>query len=207
VLKRLSIMLALAGALFMATAGAASARDSNNDRIPDRWEKRHGLKLMVKQTKRDQDRDGLKNLSEFRAQMDPRDSDSDDDGVQDDDENAGKVKSFEGGVLTITLFAGGEVSGMVTDDTEIDCGDDESDDEHGDDDDENGDDDDEQGDDDDENGDDDDRTATASHDSGDDDDGDDEACPADALAADAIVEEAELKLTASGAVWDEIELR
>jgi hypothetical protein len=136
VLRRIVFLLALVGALFMSTAAVASARDRNHDRLPDRWEKRHDLKLKFKQAKRDQDRDGLKNLAEFRARMDPRDDDSDDDGVGDDEENAGKIASFEDGRLTIALFAGGEVSGLVTDDTEIECGDDErgDDDEHGDDD-------------------------------------------------------------------------
>jgi hypothetical protein len=191
VLRRIVFLLALVGALFMSTAAVASARDRNHDRLPDRWEKRHDLKLKFKQAKRDQDRDGLKNLAEFRAHMDPRDDDSDDDGVGDDEENAGKIASFEDGRLTIALFAGGEVSGLVTDDTEIECGDDEQgdDDEHGDDD----------------------RVASASHDDpGDDDEGDDDEddeCAADALTANAVVKEAELTLGSGGAVFDEIELR
>ncbi len=36
-------------------------------------------------------------------------------------ENAGEVESFEGGTLTIKLFAGGTVSGKVTESTEIEC--------------------------------------------------------------------------------------
>ena len=186
-LRRIVFLLALVGALFMSTAAVASARDHNHDRIPDRWEKRHGLKLKFKQTRRDQDRDGLKNLAEFRARMDPHDDDSDDDGITDDEENAGKVASFEEGKLTIALFAGGEVSGLVTDDTEIECGDRE----HGDDD--QGEDDDDQGED--EHGDDHGDRA------------DDDECAPDALTAGAVVREAELKLGSGGAVFEEIELR
>jgi hypothetical protein len=201
VLSRIVFLLAIAGALFMSTAAVASARDGNRDRIPDRWEKRHGLKLTVKQTRRDQDRDGMRNLAEFRAQTDPRDSDSDDDGVQDADENAGTISAIDGGKLTIALFAGGELSGLVTDATEVECG---GDDEQGDDNDEQGDDNEDQGDDnedqgDDEHGDDD-------GENGDDDEGDD-GCTAGALALGATVEEADLKVTSAGAIWDEIELR
>ena len=54
--------------------------DHNHDRIPDRWEKRHDLSLKVKQHRRDQDSDGLKNRGEWRAKLDPRDDDTDDDG-------------------------------------------------------------------------------------------------------------------------------
>ena len=83
-------------------------RDRNDDRIPDRWEKQHGLSLKVDQARRDQDRDGFKNRAEWRAKTDPRDADSDGDGVDDSDENAGTVTAYADGVLTITLFADGE---------------------------------------------------------------------------------------------------
>ena len=66
---------ALAAALMLVPAAAqargsqtrASAADRNADRIPDRWERRHHLSLRVKQTRRDQDNDGLNNLGEFRS--------------------------------------------------------------------------------------------------------------------------------------------
>jgi hypothetical protein len=88
-LTRLLALVALALGLLVITASSAAAkgRDSNNDRIPDRWEKKHGLSLHVKQTRRDQDRDGLNNLGEFRAKTDPRDDDSDNDGTEDGDED------------------------------------------------------------------------------------------------------------------------
>jgi hypothetical protein len=122
----------------------ASAADRNHDGIPDSWEKRNHLSLKVNQAKRDQDRDGLNNRGEFRAGTNPRDADTDNDGVNDgseetvgmnpkshdsdhdgrpdSQENAGTVKSFDGTTLTITLAAGGEVSGKVVDGvTEIKC--------------------------------------------------------------------------------------
>jgi hypothetical protein len=204
--------LAVLGVLVLPSA--ASARDRNHDRIPDRWEKKHDLSLHVKQTRRDQDNDGLRNLAEFKSQTDPRDEDSDDDGVRDDDENAGTITAIDGATLTIKTFAGDEVTGTVTDATEIECeneGDDDSSRtlaEHGDDDgddsgpgsgDDEGDDDHSgPGDGDDDHGDDDDQ--------GEDDDDEDECAPG-ALAVGAKVHEAELKLTSAGPVWDEIELQ
>ena len=206
-------LAALAFALFMMIAGPAAAKDRNGDRIPDRWEKRHHLSLKVKQAKRDQDGDGLRNRGEWKAGLNPRDDDSDDDGVEDGDENAGKVESFDAatGKLTVKLFNGDSVSGLVTDDTEIECGaddgakasehgDDDGDGEHGDDDGERGDDD--HGDDDGERGDD---------DQGDDNDdqGDDDAedCGTEALTIGREVEEADMKLANGKATFEEIELK
>jgi hypothetical protein len=210
-------LAALAFALFMIIAGPAAAKDRNGDRIPDRWEKRHHLSLKVKQGKRDQDGDGLRNRGEWKAGLDPRDDDSDDDGVEDGDENAGTITSFDAasGKLTIKLFNGDSVSGLVNDDTEIECGADDSTartSDHGDDDGERGDDDgdhgdDDQGDDDGDHGDD---------DQGDDDQGDDEHgdrdddaedCGTAALTNGREVEEADLKLADGKATFEEIELK
>jgi hypothetical protein len=124
--KLLGIAMALAGALIvLALPSAAAARDRNHDRIPDRWEKRHHLSLRVNQAQRDQDRDHLRNRAEFLAGDDPRDPDSDNDGTMDGDENAGRVQSFDAssGRLVIDLFGGDTLSGLVTDQTEIECDD------------------------------------------------------------------------------------
>lgn len=77
----LSVAIATAGITGAATAGPGG--DRNRDRLPDRWEKAHHLSLKLNQAARDQDRDGLKNLAEFLAGTDPRDRDSDDDGIRD----------------------------------------------------------------------------------------------------------------------------
>jgi hypothetical protein len=151
-IKQLGILvgagLSLVLWLSLASPAAASAKDRNHDRIPDRWEKRHHLSINVKQTKRDQDRDGLNNIGEFRHKSDPRDADtdddglrdgrevklgddpcdddSDDDGIEDGDEGSGTITSFDSttGTLTIALFSGGELTGQVLDGvTEVECDD------------------------------------------------------------------------------------
>jgi hypothetical protein len=124
--SRIGVLLAASlGALAMlALPSFAAAKDRNHDRIPDRWEKRHHLSLQSSQANRDQDRDRLDNRGEFQAGDNPRDNDSDDDGVMDGEENAGTIASFDPatGKLVITLFGGETVSGLVTDETRIKCG-------------------------------------------------------------------------------------
>src|SRR5215208_5411995 len=106
-LRMLGILVAgLVGLLAIALPGTASARDRNHDKIPDKWERHHNLSLHKNQARRDQDRDSMKNRKEFKARTDPRDSDSDDDGVPDGEENAGTIASFDGTTLTIDLFGG-----------------------------------------------------------------------------------------------------
>src|SRR3954447_3598108 len=119
--KLLILALALVAALGVVSSASAKPRDRNHDRLPDRWERAHHLSLKVKQGHRDQDRDGLNNRGEFRAKTNPRDADTDNDGIRDGKEHAGTVKSFEGGVLTITLAQGGELAATVDDATEIEC--------------------------------------------------------------------------------------
>jgi hypothetical protein len=192
-----------AALVFPAAGMARSHGDRNGDRIPDRWERAHHLSLKVNQAKRDQDHDGLRNRAEFMAGDDPRDADSDDDGTKDGKEKAGRVVSFTGGVLIVHLFNGDDVKGTVDEDAEIECedapatatapaahaaddghGDDEGDHEH------HGDGDHNDGD----------------HDDNDDDDDDQPGCDATKLTAGAVVGEAELKATATGLVFEKIEL-
>jgi hypothetical protein len=185
-------------ALALAIPTVASAKDRNHDRIPDRWERSHRLSLKVNQAKRDQDRDGLKNRQEWRARMDPRDADSDDDGIEDGDEGAGRIASFDPGTgeLTINVMNGGSVTGLVTDATEVKCDDG---DDHGDEDGDSG-------------GHDhghDDRAARSDGQTepGDDHECDDETpCTVDDLAPGTTVQEASLEIEGGTATWEEIEL-
>jgi hypothetical protein len=120
--------LALGALALLAMPGLAAAKDRNHDRIPDRWEKRHELSLDVNQARHDQDGDHLRNRAEFLAGDDPRDHDSDDDGVMDGEEQAGTISSFDAatGRLAIDLFGTDTVAGFVTDATEIKCEDEHS---------------------------------------------------------------------------------
>ncbi len=115
--------LALGAAAFLALAGVAAAKDRNHDRIPDRWEVRHHLSLKVDQARRDQDRDHLRNRAEFIAGDNPRDDDTDNDGVEDGEENAGTIASFDATSrrLAIDLFGNDTIAGTVTDQTRIKC--------------------------------------------------------------------------------------
>ena len=212
-----ALMLAVAASLMLAGGAMAKSRDRNHDRIPDRWEKRFHLSLHKQQGRRDQDHDGLKNRAEFKARLNPRDADTDDDGVKDGAENTGTVDSFENGVLTIKLASGKTLSGNVDENTEIECdptagddrGHDEGDDEQGDDNHEQGDDNDDQGDDNDDQGDDNDDQGDDNDDQGDDEDpGDDdtEQCGPEALTQGAKVLEAELHVVNGDAFWEQVEL-
>lgn len=76
----------------------------------------------------DHDRDGVSNGAESRGRSHCGNRDSDDDGTRDDDEGAGKIVSFENGVLTIETFGGETISGTVDASTKIECGCDDNDD-------------------------------------------------------------------------------
>lgn len=213
-----TLIAALSALAILALPALAAAKDRNHDRIPDRWEKRHNLSLKVKQAGRDQDRDRLLNRAEFLAGDDPRDKDSDDDGVEDGEENAGTIQSFdpETGRLVVALFGGDTVAGLVTVETEIKCpegsgatashdGEDELGDERGDldepDHERGGELDDE----------DEDHPGSPSYGSGEHGDDDhecdrDRECTTADLTEGATVEEAELKLSDGSAVFEEIEL-
>jgi hypothetical protein len=194
---------AIAASLLVLPAGAlAKGRDRDHDRMADKWEKRHHLNVHANDARKDPDRDGLPNLSEFRHHTDPqqadtdgdrvgdddelrdgtdpRDDDSDDDGVEDADEISGTVTSFANGVLTIQLpgQGAGTVSGTVNQSTEVEC------------DDEDGA-----------------PSATASHDGeGDNEDEDEHRCTTADLTAGARVHEAKLMKTDGGMVFTKIEL-
>jgi len=115
--------LALGALALLAMPSLAAAKDRNHDRIPDRWEKRHHLSLKVNQARKNQDGDKLRNRAEFLAGDNPRDADSNNDGVMDGEDNAGTIASFdqETGKLTIDLFGGESIAGFVNEETEIQC--------------------------------------------------------------------------------------
>ena len=220
--------LALLVSAFASLPAAGEARgnqrtagDRNGDRIPDRWERRHRLSLRVNQARRDQDHDGLRNREEFLSGTSPRDRDSDDDGIRDGHEGAGRIVSFVGGVLTIEPFGTTEaLRGKVDAVTELKCelgavavatsssgGDDDEGDDHSDRRDGEG----RQGDDGPLHDAGDDRRDRSSGHDGDRHDDDDDRRPDCAvtladLIPGAIVHEAELEVRSGGAVWDEVEL-
>lgn len=117
------VALALVPGTALAKHHRAHAVDRNHDRIPDRWEKRFHLSLAVNQARRDQDHDGLNNMGEFKAGMNPRDADTNNNGIRDGAEHAGTIATFDStsGQLTINLDGGGTLSARVTDSTEIEC--------------------------------------------------------------------------------------
>jgi hypothetical protein len=71
------IAAVLLASLFALPALASSGRDGNRDGIPDRWEAKFHLPLSKDQAPRDQDKDGVKNLAEYRDGTNPRQPNSD----------------------------------------------------------------------------------------------------------------------------------
>ncbi|MGH2692230.1 MAG: hypothetical protein ACRDHM_06970 [Actinomycetota bacterium] len=83
VLVRLSVGL-LAALVLVAPASAKSSKAKNDrDRMPNGWEKKHGLNVRVNDAREDPDADQLPNIAEFKNRTDPQDADSDDDGFSD----------------------------------------------------------------------------------------------------------------------------
>jgi len=77
----------------------------------------------VKDGAEDPDEDGLTNVAEDRTGNHPRKADTDGDGIEDGDENAGTVQAFDGTTLTIALAAGGTLTAVVDEATEVGCDD------------------------------------------------------------------------------------
>jgi len=62
------------------------AQDTDDDGMPDTWEREHGLDTGSNDASQDADGDGLTNLEEYGAGTDPQEADSDDDGYTDKEE-------------------------------------------------------------------------------------------------------------------------
>ena len=58
-------------------------RDTDHDRMPDRWERANGLRVKAKDARRDLDRDRLSNLGEYRSAPTRRSPDTDHDCIPD----------------------------------------------------------------------------------------------------------------------------
>ncbi len=75
--------------------------DDDNDGMPDTWEEEHGLNpLNASDAAEDSDGDGLTNLQEYREGTDPNNSDTDGDGIPDEEDIeplAPAQKNTEGG--------------------------------------------------------------------------------------------------------------
>jgi Glycosyl hydrolases family 16/Bacterial TSP3 repeat len=82
VLKWLVLPIAVCAYLAV-TVSAATPRDRDHDRLPDRWERNHHLSSARPSAKRDPDRDRLNNLRELRLRTHPRRSDTDRDRLRD----------------------------------------------------------------------------------------------------------------------------
>ena len=80
-MSRYLLVMVLVVAGLATTAAAATARDG--DRLPDRWERRHGLSTVKFSAFGDPDRDRLSNRREFRLRTHPRRRDTDRDGLGD----------------------------------------------------------------------------------------------------------------------------
>ena len=126
-LVRFLSLLALAALIVPASASAAKKPK------PAAWAAKHKLKGAWKA--KDADRDGLKNLKEFKLGTNPRKADSDRDGLKDGDEvtsgnnplkadsdadgvkdgaeHAGVVTAFDGETITIRQFNGPKLTAQV----------------------------------------------------------------------------------------------
>ncbi|MEA2472509.1 MAG: hypothetical protein QOE06_424, partial [Thermoleophilaceae bacterium] len=88
--SRLRTTLAAAAALLtlaFPAAAAAKGGDRDHDKMPDRWERAHKLNPKKNDAAKDLDRDGLRNLAEYRAKTDPSKADTNANGVSDPNED------------------------------------------------------------------------------------------------------------------------
>jgi hypothetical protein len=129
-LVRIVSALALAALVALVPAAGASAAKKPK---PAAWAKKHDLRGAWRA--KDADRDGVKNVQEFKLGTNPRKADSDKDGLKDGDEvksandpldpdtdgddvkdgaeHAGVVTAFDGDTITIRQFKGGNLTASV----------------------------------------------------------------------------------------------
>jgi hypothetical protein len=127
--------IALAALITLVPVAAASAAKKQK---PAAWAKKHHLKGSWRA--KDVDKDGVKNLAEFKLGTNPRKADSDRDGLKDGDEvksgnnplkadtdgdkvkdgaeHAGVVTKFDGETITIRQFKGGTLVATLSADAE-----------------------------------------------------------------------------------------
>jgi hypothetical protein len=91
--------------------GSWKAKDADKDGLKNLAE----FKARTNPRKADSDRDGLKDGAELRSANDPRDPDTDDDGTKDGAEHAGVVTAYDGDTITITQFNGAPLTAFVDD--------------------------------------------------------------------------------------------
>jgi hypothetical protein len=130
-LLRTFTALALAALVTLVPAAAASAKKPK----PAAWAKKHDLSGAWRA--KDADRDGVKNLAEYKLGTNPRKADTDKDGLKDGDEvtsgndaldadtdadgtkdgaeHAGVVTAFDGDTLTLRQFKGAKLTVTLDD--------------------------------------------------------------------------------------------
>jgi hypothetical protein len=97
-------------ATFALSLAHAAPADRDGDGIPNRWERNHGMNpRKAADARADFDRDGLRNLREYRLRTLIRDEDTDDDGHDDGDEAKDGFRSTH--VKTVDTDGDGTVDG------------------------------------------------------------------------------------------------
>jgi len=101
---------------------AALRADRNRSGIPDVWERKFRISTRTDQSQLDPDDDGLNNIEEYNGGTDPRNEDSDGNGILDGDED-GVVVSFNDvtGSLRVMMPGGHKIRGLVDQDTMVFC--------------------------------------------------------------------------------------
>jgi hypothetical protein len=103
--------------------GSWRGKDADKDGLKNLNE----FKLGTNPRKADSDRDGLKDGDEITVGDDPTDPDTDGDKVKDGAEHAGVVTAFDGETVTIRQFKGGKLTAALAEDADCYTADDSAD--------------------------------------------------------------------------------